>query len=126
MVLIPLYGGSFEWASVIVGLFVLGSQALGYGVSSACFGFIQWLGSNVVGIGVTHDIFSTPIHAWQTSCWVFPVSSIIALVTAWLTCYVIGWVRMSGFQHAATNGAGYSQMTGQGYPDAGFSGQSYP
>lgn len=69
--LLPLNGAHPLNTGILLGLGVLGFQAFGYNVSSACFSFVRWLSVNAVGGS----------SAWSSDSWLWPVAGVVAAVS---------------------------------------------
>lgn len=78
--------------SIMLGLTMLGFQALGFNVSSACYNFTRWLSTNAVG----------GASAWSSDSWVWPVAGVVAVVAIALISNIMTWLRVKGKKYGTS------------------------
>lgn len=83
---LPLNGVHPAITSIVLGLTVLGFQALGFNVSSACYNFTRWLSVNAVG----------GASAWSSDSWLWPVAGVVAVVSIAVISAIMNWLRIKG------------------------------
>lgn len=87
---LPLNGVHPAITSITLGLSVLGFQALGFNVSSACYNFTRWLSVNAVG---GHS-------AWNSDSWVWPVAGVVSVAAIAVVFAVMNWLIAYGKKYA--------------------------
>ncbi len=87
------HGASREYVGIFLGLATVGFQAIGYGVSGASFNTVYWLGVSVLGTGITEDNFGNPVVWWDNSTWVYPVSTVVAILTVILLGVALSYMK---------------------------------
>lgn len=95
---ILFHGSNLEWVALIIGIFWIGGQAIGRSISGSCFNTMYWLGLSVIGTGIKErfdPITSTlvPVVWFDDNSWVYPVSSVVALIAAIVTGFAVSFVK---------------------------------
>lgn len=90
------------YIGLINGLATLGFQILGHGISRSCYNTMYWLGLSIIGSdikfrGEHHDI---PVVWWNADSWVWPVSTIVALLTTIVFGFIFGLIKKNRVAYA--------------------------